>query len=648
MDDVLVSKTETESLYFKMKPRDPALDGRVVRGDETFDVPFWSYASKAEIKPITTTTFHKNLWNGSPEDPEWIAKFWDRETSFSDEELDSLKDPSKYTGDVKPGKKMTARVRMDKPASDAGGKPDGPGKQTVGAMSVAASAVGATSQKAARKPSSSDLDAISDAVGLDPLPQERITGDVLRGRGPRRGNLEKLLRYWRPIMKKPGGFRRCLVILADHPELYPLENICAWLHHETTGLWPNEGCHHPGMKNCRKSAIGVDESTVPRLRELKPKQKSTDSPVTSTLTEVDFKALAYMTASGTNIRVKSGVVHGRDPVLRTIESLASYAIPGDMSRIRKPIRSTLYRAATPSGGRSRIGGESRFRCPPGFANGGKFTDRRFTTCGPRLFEQSGAGEAAARRAGGAAAIAEIAEAVGFDPNAIGAKKPKGGREVTPGDYGLSAEAVREASVSTIDKANPKKVGESILVNSPLAYDERGNPGKLVRRDGSVLDLSAPISRIADVKDSDDMKDGYLISRVGDPTKMGDAEISTLTTNLRGFVLALPGGNHVKVSKTDRATPAAMKGTIRRFNALKDNEDPFEFASALTKTVDESKGALSMDFHMPDIKNPRQVIQIQRDGAVRSVVRWVYQLFLSETAPARNKATKPWTVVTADR
>lgn len=83
------------------------------------------------------------------------------------------------------------------------------------------------------------------------IPQERITGDVLRGYGPRRGNLERLLRYWRPIMRKPGGFSRCRVILADHPELYPLNNICAWLHHETTGLWPNEGCHHPDMKNCR-------------------------------------------------------------------------------------------------------------------------------------------------------------------------------------------------------------------------------------------------------------------------------------------------------------------------------------------------------------------------------------------------------------
>jgi hypothetical protein len=83
------------------------------------------------------------------------------------------------------------------------------------------------------------------------IPQERITGDILRGYGPRRGNLERLLRYWRPIMRKPGGFRRCRVILANHPELYPLDRLCAWLHHETTGLWPNEGCHHPGMKNCK-------------------------------------------------------------------------------------------------------------------------------------------------------------------------------------------------------------------------------------------------------------------------------------------------------------------------------------------------------------------------------------------------------------
>jgi hypothetical protein len=93
------------------------------------------------------------------------------------------------------------------------------------------------------------------------IPQEVVTART-RGYGPRRGNLERLLRYWRPIMRKPGGFRRCRVILANHPELYPLNNICAWLHHETTGLWPNEGCHHPGMKNCRKKIRGITNGSI--------------------------------------------------------------------------------------------------------------------------------------------------------------------------------------------------------------------------------------------------------------------------------------------------------------------------------------------------------------------------------------------------
>ena len=150
-----------------------------------------------------------------------------------------------------------------KPNPDGG--PCWPGYEMIGMKpgkggKMVPNCVPIAGEKAA--PSASDLTALTDAVGLDPLPQERVTGDVMRGYGPRRGNLERLLRYWRPIMRKPGGFRRCRVILADHPELYPLENICAWLHHETTGLWPNEGCHHPGMKNCRKKMRGVVGGSV--------------------------------------------------------------------------------------------------------------------------------------------------------------------------------------------------------------------------------------------------------------------------------------------------------------------------------------------------------------------------------------------------
>ena len=133
----------------------------------------------------------------------------------------------------------------------------------------------------------------SKAVPVDAIPQERFTGDVMKGRGPRRGNLERLLRYWRPIMRKEGGFRRCKVILADHPELYPLNNICAWLHHETTGLWPNEGCHHPGMKNCKKKlkkgtdgSLFTDAEFNNRLRSISGSKKSLDQEDLSTYDDV--------------------------------------------------------------------------------------------------------------------------------------------------------------------------------------------------------------------------------------------------------------------------------------------------------------------------------------------------------------------------
>lgn len=106
-------------------------------------------------------------------------------------------------------------------------------------------------------------------------------------------------------MKKPGGFSRCRVILADHPELYPLANICAWLHHETTGLWPNEGCHHPGMKNCKKKlkkisngSIWSDDEFDNRLRKLTSRSggkslafvgvRGTEAPFSPVITQADW------------------------------------------------------------------------------------------------------------------------------------------------------------------------------------------------------------------------------------------------------------------------------------------------------------------------------------------------------------------------
>lgn len=72
---------------------------------------------------------------------------------------------------------------------------------------------------------------------LDEELEEKV---VLPTEGNRQGNEAALLAYWTPIMQVAGGFRKCIATLADHPELGPLPNLCAWLHHETTGRWPAE------------------------------------------------------------------------------------------------------------------------------------------------------------------------------------------------------------------------------------------------------------------------------------------------------------------------------------------------------------------------------------------------------------------------
>ena len=102
-------------------------------------------------------------------------------------------------------------------------------------------------------------------------------------------------------MRKPGGFRRCRVILANHPELYPLNNICAWLHHETTGLWPNEGCHHPGMKNCRRKMRGVVRGSIisdsefdSRLRRLGQRGKGLMEEMYPVVTNDDMKHAMFV------------------------------------------------------------------------------------------------------------------------------------------------------------------------------------------------------------------------------------------------------------------------------------------------------------------------------------------------------------------
>lgn len=126
-DIVLVSRTDEESVYFKLAPTDPSLDGVVVNPDGIFDVPFFGYVWKMPVAPIKSTTFHKNLWEGGTNDADWVKRFWTREEPFTDEELASLEG---WNPDSEPAKPVA------KPKRDGADKPGTAGTKTGRTLST--------------------------------------------------------------------------------------------------------------------------------------------------------------------------------------------------------------------------------------------------------------------------------------------------------------------------------------------------------------------------------------------------------------------------------------------------------------------------------------------------------------------------------
>lgn len=572
----------------------------------------------------------------------------------------------------------------------------------AGAMSKSENAEMRDEMELKAAPSTADIDVITDAVGLDPLPQERVTGDVLRGYGPRRGNLERLLRYWRPIMRREGGFRRCLVILADHPELYPLENLCAWLHHETTGLWPNEGCHHPGMKNCRNRAARLvrgerpnrgsilsDSEFEDRLKKIRGRKSAEGFSQATPESFGEYRLIRFLTASGKRlalpevqsdqgIQVKVGIVGSHSKPVQALQGAASVVIPGDLSNIRSPIRSATWSAITPGVPKRqdrnlirralRAAPKEQLRCPPGFEHGGQFTDKQLTTCGARLFDLPGfglvpIGKMSARRLLGAedplsgraiAAAAPDKPTTRLRAANVGTPNEGDGPN-PPAPLAPSVQAAQGAmDISRIALINPvgaldkNRIEESITKAIPVA-SKANNPSfaRLVRQDGTMLDNVVPVIQLADVRSSEDMENGYLVTSITDPGKFAVDEFQTLSAGLAGIVMATPDGKGF--IRLERASTRSNKirGLRRRWGTLLRDTPENEPGVAFSTLVDEAGADLKLSVQYPGIKNPTEMIQIEREGQVRNVRRWVYELFLSPKAPMRPKGVPAWTLTEAE-
>lgn len=501
-----------------------------------------------------------------------------------------------------------------------------------------------------------ELKAPQEAI-LD-LPQERITGDILRGRGPRRGNLERLIRYWRPIMRKPGGFRRCLVILADHPELYPLERICAWLHHETTGLWPNEGNHHAGGKlgpvkrNFRRARfprvrgrrkkkgvnadymrLGVDIPLDRISRRIGRERKSQMyAPLDGTIVQLEWKASRVGRALESIVLPgERGSTNPRHLALTALTPGGS-GLPGP--KIRPRLRTGAGRVA---GGRTPRG----FRCPPGFEKGGHFTDASFSTCGRQLFGIPGTNRVGLRT---------IADAVAGGGSTTGRSRGQGAafgtRQRTRGVPLLPEEVGRPNFEA--QEENTSKVIESIA-----KADTDVSVRRLIREDGSILVPTAPLDIISkQVKDNPDLRNANFVQKVPAATESFGADaLDLFPTGISSITYVLPGGGTVALVRNN---PEPMTpGQARSFgkaaaNARKVDLPDGDLAGVLRETAARTD-SVTFEVEIPGERaDVNKLVRVERNGAVRRVPLWVFRTFLAQNAPGRTDGEEPYTLITGQK
>ena len=487
------------------------------------------------------------------------------------------------------------------------------------------------------------------------LPQERITGDILRGRGPRRGNLERLIRYWRPIMRKPGGFRRCLVILADHPELYPLERICAWLHHETTGLWPNEGNHHAGGKLGK-----IVKRTVKKPGRRKRRGKSdyiipgVDFPIDRLERRLERKSgsILYAPLDGSigQLEYKSGRVR------RIERAVTSVLLPGERGAL-KP-RHLLRTGLTPGGsgapgprlqispgaGALRRGGATRgFRCPPGFERGGHFTDSRFSTCGHQLFGVPGSGRSALRTVSAAAAQRPTDE----QRAAASAREKIGDRTLlrakadgpTPGVGGGMPKL--PAAVGSPNEAKQKDMVAKVLESMSGVTEKTDAPiRRLIREDGSILQPLAPLNIIGKQKNNPDLKNASLITRINEPGKFGLDELMLMQTGLRSIDFSLPGGGSVSLKRNGGLM---APGQARAFGkaiaqAKRQPMTDMDYAGLLRETALKSN-AVTFTATVPGGGDANRIVRVTGPDGAKRVPYWVYKAFLSSSHKMAGEETE---------
>lgn len=323
------------------------------------------------------------------------------------------------------------------------------------------------------------------------------------------------------------------------------------------------------------------------------------------------------------VQEKVGAIRSNNPILRGAQAIGSAITPGNLSSIRSPIRSGLYRALTPGGGgggRKRPG-ERGYRCPAGFEFGGRFTDSEWSTCGAQLFDlpsPMGAVRAAVRNAVNppGARVESLAEVV------------EGG-----GGGGGAARTLQIQRMAQIPRnAAPNEPAFNRSVTDSLAVLKQAPPGegRMIRRDGIALRPLVPSSVLRQFSGNPDMLDGAMIRAISRPADISQDDLALLAgPSMSRISFVTDNGVEITIQRARPLTVGERRKFGRQLNRAVGTSDEYDVGGNIRQFAENSGGAFKYTEKYGQIPKPLEFVEFTGDdGIKRRVRRWVYETFVN--------------------
>jgi len=288
---------------------------------------------------------------------------------------------------------------------------------------------------------------------------------------------------------------------------------------------------------------------------------------------INYKALSKRNGNTRQYNVKRvGMIGSRGRFGQTVQAIGSTLTPGNISRVRSPVRSRLYSAITPGiglpGVRGIRGRERSYRCTEGYQFGGRFTDSSYSTCGQQLFDLPsilGATIAAIRRAA---------------RGEMGQRAPTP-TPVTAGRTGASMvqerdPTIRIASIPKVGPANRNLQQQTVAKLIPQMGKPNIAAHRMIRRDGFDLEPVVQPSVLRTIPDNRDMEGATYLLTIPDGG-MGGEELGLLSnTGVTNLTYVREDGTSVSLAKVRELTVGERRKLGRTVNAAMkkdDSDDP---------------------------------------------------------------------------